>query len=112
MAHRQPLEDVVASGITLPYSGLHPKRIFRNLPAAALYELVSLTSGQHLTSDGSGGPGAGARHTISLMIRKRRLRRQRTQVEASPAGPAEELRRCTAVSTRRGRHRWLRIVKL
>jgi hypothetical protein len=41
MAHaaRTQLEDV-GEPFPLPYAGLQPRKVLRNLPAAALYELV------------------------------------------------------------------------
>lgn len=39
--NRSQLEEANAN-FDLPYSGLKPNKVYRNLPAAALYELVSL----------------------------------------------------------------------
>ncbi|KAI8470807.1 MAG: phosphoenolpyruvate carboxykinase-domain-containing protein [Monoraphidium minutum] len=58
---RKSLEDA-ASGFVLPYSGLHPKKVYRNLPVAALYELaLQHEPGTIITSTGALATLSGAK---------------------------------------------------
>jgi hypothetical protein len=58
----------MADHFPLPYSGLHPKKVYRNLPAAALYELVRLRRGADILGGnlgrkaGSAGAPRGLAH--------------------------------------------------